>query len=155
MDPQITTTKPPALEPNKLKEAYEDYQHMANEVAHLNSQVEECSDLNTKLVAENDALKNQIREQAAFYARTIEVANQRNARLNALSQGLITRLKAVKECIEAAEVESHMESARTAPVLNAAPVEDEEISEDELLSSLGLDDPERRPADRRLPTNTL
>jgi hypothetical protein len=169
----------PPSEPNKLQQALQDYEHMENERNHLNRQLDECTELNARLVGENEALKDRMTEQTAFYTKQIEALTFHNLRLGALSKGLVTRLKVVRECIEVAELEAHMESVK--PAAHASTVEQVEkppadalvlspkiiyattglkdddpipLDDMELLDGLALHDPERRPAENRLPLNS-
>lgn len=167
MEPRQTPIPPP--EKNKLQQALDDYGHLENERDHLQRQVIELSELSSKIVAENEALKDRITEQANFFTKHIEGLNVRNARLNALSKGLLTRFKMIRECFEAAELEAIMESVNPeekkpapmptidAPLVNdhRLPVEPEIAPEDEqTLVALGFGDAERRPAESRLPVNS-
>lgn len=98
--------------PNKLELALADYHLLEQEVESLKDQVKTYSELSIKLQAENDAQRNQIKEQADFYGKQIATITTHRDRLERLLKGLLTRFKVIKECFAQAEAEAHLEAMK-------------------------------------------
>lgn len=154
-------TRIPDMEPNKLQQAFADYNHMIDELAGIKRSLAEHVDMNNKLLAENTAIKEQIKDQASFLTRQLDTITAHRDRLNIALKGITTRYKVIRECFESCE----RDALREGLDLNAATVEKDDgssLEEQQALRDLALHDPSRRTtalfdADGigRLPPNSL
>lgn len=96
----------PELGPNKLQQAIRDYDLMVDQLANASRQLKEMSDLSSKLLAENDALRSQIKTQAEFLTRQVDIITAHRDRLQTSLKGLMTRYRVIRECFSKCEEEA-------------------------------------------------
>jgi len=96
----------PEIGQNKILQAASDYVLMEEEVASLKASLAQHVDISNKLLAENEALKGQIKTQADFLTRQIDAVTTHRDRLNTALQGYIIRYRVIRQTIEAAETEA-------------------------------------------------
>lgn len=99
-----------AVGPNKIQQALEDYDHMATELAHVKSELAQYLDIANKMTAENESLKNQIKMQADFLTRQIDMLTTQRNRLQRLLTALLTRFQMVRDIFEKAEADARHEA---------------------------------------------
>lgn len=92
--------------PNKLMQAMEDYDHAVAEAAHLREELRVYIDIANKVSAENESLKNQLKMQAEFLTRQIDLIIAQRDRLLAVVKGLTTRFSVIRECFDMCEKEA-------------------------------------------------
>lgn len=96
----------PEVGPNKLMQALEDYDHLVEELASVKRSLAEYTDLTTKLAAENDAIKNQLKDQAEFMTRQLDAMTAHRDRLNTALQSYIASYRVIRQTIESKEFEA-------------------------------------------------
>lgn len=99
---------------SSLEDAMREFQILSDENKNLERQVKEFSELSSKLGHENEALRDQISKQEAFYRDQIETLTHCRDRLQRKCVALITRLSCIKDTIVAAEREAHDEAIKQA-----------------------------------------
>lgn len=124
-----TAKQLPELGQNKILQAASDYVHMEAEVASLKASLAQHVDMSNKLLAENEALKNQIKMQADFLTRQLDVITIHRDRLQVALRGMMTRFKVVRECLTQCETEALSEGLATEP----RPTQDVSTKEPSLL----------------------
>jgi hypothetical protein len=101
-----TAKQLPELGPNKLMQALEDYDRLVDELANVKRSLAEYTDLTTKLAAENDAIKSQLKDQAEFMTRQLDAMTAHRDRLNTALQSYIASYRIIRQTIESKELEA-------------------------------------------------
>ena len=136
-------TPVPDLGPNKLQQALADYDIMVDDLASTKQQLSQHIDISNKLLAENDAIKQQMKVQVEFLTHQIDTISAHRDRLLLLNMGLLTQFKVIKEVFKRCEQDALAQGVD----LNekTASKDDGSTEEQKLaLENLALDDPSRR-----------
>lgn len=110
-----------------LEEAMSEFKILTDLNASLERQIKETTELNCRLVAENETLLERVKFQDAFYGEQYEKVVDHRDRLQRKCVALITRLAGIKETIIAAERDAHDEAIRDpgAPQLDGLSPQDQ------------------------------
>ena len=128
---------------NKLQQALNDYDLMVTELANTKDQLREQTELANRVVAENEAIKNQMRMQVEFLTRNLDMITAHRDRLQTTLKGLMTRFKVIRECFLNAEREALEEGLK---LIDETPekTKADEAADEQALKDLALHDNERR-----------
>lgn len=98
-----------------LEDAMREFRVLSELNANLERQMKEFSDLNSRLAAENDSLRERVRSQDGFYRSLTETLTAHRDHLQRKCVALITRLSGIKETILSAERDAHNEETDLSP----------------------------------------
>lgn len=101
-----TAKQLPEIGPNKLMQALEDYDHLVDELASVKRSLAEHIELSTKLTAENEAIRNQLKTQDEFMTRQLDAMTDHRDRLQASLKAYMVSYRIIRQTIEAQELEA-------------------------------------------------